>query len=89
MLKNHGNVKNRNNFLTLKLSNVYFEVALLVCVVFIKLKEVVGSKLRAFNSFMEEWKNVLLVALVLGFSKRYNVIVLVEYFCSNRMSPNL
>ena len=46
--------KNQNNFLTLKLSTVYFEAALFVSVVFIKLKEVVGSKLRAFSFFIEE-----------------------------------
>ena len=39
--------KNQNNFLTLK----FFTVA---GVVFIKLKEVVGSKLRVFASFIEE-----------------------------------
>ena len=52
VLKNHGHFKNKNNFLTLILSTVYFEAALLVSVVFIKLKEVVGSKLRAFISLM-------------------------------------
>ena len=46
--------KNENNFLTLKLSTVLFEAALLVSVVFIKLKEVVGSKLRAFSSLIVE-----------------------------------
>ena len=43
-----------------------------------KLK-VVGSKLPAFNSFMEELKNVPLIASVLGYGKRYNVLVLAEY----------
>ena len=52
VLKNHGHFKNKNNFLTLILSTVYFEAALLVSVVFIQLKEVVGSKLRAFISLM-------------------------------------
>ena len=52
VLKTHGHFKNKNNFLTLILSTVYFEAALLVSVVFIKLKEVVGSKLRAFISLM-------------------------------------
>ena len=52
VLKNHGHFNNQNNFLTLILSTVYFEAALLVSVVFIKLKEVVGSKLRAFISLM-------------------------------------
>lgn len=42
--KKHGNFKNQNNFLNLKLSTVWFEGALLVTVVFIKLKEVMGSK---------------------------------------------
>ena len=51
-IKNHGHFKNKNNFLTLILSTVYFEAALLVSIVFIKLKEVVGSKLRAFISLM-------------------------------------
>lgn len=46
--KKHGNFKNQNNFLNLKLSTVWFEGALLVTVVFIKLKEVMGSKLKAF-----------------------------------------
>lgn len=46
--KKHGNFKNQNNFLNLKLSTVWFEGALLVIVVFIKLKEVMGSKLKAF-----------------------------------------
>ena len=40
--------------------------------VFIHLKEVVGSKLRALYSFMEEEKNVLLIAPVLGFGKLFN-----------------
>ena len=31
-----------------------------------------------------EQKNVLLIASVLGFSKRYNVFVPVDYSCSNR-----
>lgn len=46
--KKHGNFKNQNNFLNLKLSTLWFEGALLVTVVFIKLKEVMGSKLKAF-----------------------------------------
>ena len=54
VLKSHGNFKNKNNFLTLILSTEYFEAALLVSVVFIKLKEVVGSKLRSFISLMGE-----------------------------------
>ena len=45
---------NQNNFLTLKLSTVYFKAALLVSVVSIKLKEVVGSQLRAFSSIIVE-----------------------------------
>ena len=39
---------------------------LLYSVVFIKLKEVVGSR-----HSMEEYKKVLLIASVLGFGKRY------------------
>ena len=46
--------KNQKNFLTLKLSTVCFEATLLVSVVFIKLKEVVVSKLRAFSSLIVE-----------------------------------
>ena len=46
--KKHGHFKNQNNFLNLKLSTVWFEGALLVTVVFIKLKEVLGSKLKTF-----------------------------------------
>ena len=46
--------KNQNNFLNSKLSTVSFEATLLVSVAFIKLKEVVGSKLRAFSSLIEE-----------------------------------
>ena len=41
--KKHGNFKNQNNFLNLKLSTVWFEAALLVSLVLIKLKEVMGS----------------------------------------------
>lgn len=52
VLKNHGHFKNKNNFLTLILSTVYFDAAFLVSVVSIKLEEVVGSTLRAFISFM-------------------------------------
>ena len=40
--------------------------------VFIDLKELVGSNLRALKSFMEEEKKVL-IASVLGFGKRYDV----------------
>ena len=54
VLKKHGFFKNQKNFLTLKLSTVCFEATLLVSVVFIKLKEVVGSKLRAFSSLIVE-----------------------------------
>ena len=43
VLKNRGHFKNKNNFITLILSTVYFEAALLVSVVFIKLKEVVSG----------------------------------------------
>ena len=50
ILKKHGLFKNLKNFLTLKLSTLQFEATLLLSVVFIKLKEVVGSKLRAFSS---------------------------------------
>ena len=39
-----------------------------------ELKEDVGSKLRALRSFMVEQKNLLLIALVLGFSERYDVL---------------
>ena len=46
--------KNQNNFLTLKLPTVWFEAALLVTVIFIKLKEVVGTKLRACSSLIVE-----------------------------------
>ena len=47
ILKNQENFKNRNNYLTLKLSPKQFEaVPLLISVVYIKLKEVVGSNLR-------------------------------------------
>ena len=38
---------------------------------------------------MEELRNVLLTASVLGFGKRYNVFVLVEYLCSNRSESRL
>ena len=47
-------IKTQNNFLTLKLSTVLFEAAFLVSDVYIKLKAVVGSKLRAFNSLIVE-----------------------------------
>ena len=46
--------KNQNNLLTLKLPTVWFEAALLVTVIFIKLKEVVGTKLRACSSLIVE-----------------------------------
>ena len=45
----------------------------MVSVVFIKLKEVVGSNLRAFSSLIVEEKDVFFIASVLGFGKRYNV----------------
>ena len=45
ILKKARIFKNQNNFLTSKLSTVSFEATLLVSVAFIKLKEVVGSKL--------------------------------------------
>ena len=54
ILKKAWIYKNQNNFLTLKLLTVQFETTLLVSVVFIKLKEVVGSKLRAFSSLIVE-----------------------------------
>ena len=53
-LKKSTDFKHQNNFLTLNLSTVYFEETLLVSVAFIKLKEVVGSKLRAFSSLIVE-----------------------------------
>ena len=54
VLKKHGFFKNQKNVLTLKLSTACFEATLLVSVVFIKLKEVVVSKLRAFSSLIVE-----------------------------------
>ena len=54
IFKKHRFLENQNSFLTLKLSTVEFEAALLVSVVFIKLKEVVGTKLRAFSSLIVE-----------------------------------
>ena len=54
VLKKHGFFKNQKNFLTLKLSTACLEATLLVSVVFIKLKEVVVSKLRAFSSLIVE-----------------------------------
>ena len=47
-------LKNQKNFLTLKLSTVKINAASIVSVVFIKLKEVVGSKLGAFSSLIVE-----------------------------------
>ena len=54
IFKKHRFFENQNSFLTLKFSTVEFKAALLVSVVFIKLKEVVGTKLRGFSSLIVE-----------------------------------
>ena len=49
----------------------------------------VGSKLRAFRSLIVEQKNVLLIASVLGFGRRYSFFFLIAYLCSNRSESKI